>query len=700
MSAEDLIDPITIRKFLQWINDGVAAAFCHESRPGVLQLVSINPEGRGMSFSPFKIGDVDSQLTAALTDARAGRNVYIETRTVRPGRLRERKPGRGKRDATIGLFAFVIDSDADKGRAGRVDHIDGGASAIIETSPGNRHIWLLLHRALSAADAKRLGDMIRKGTGADHNTGTVTQPYRIPGTPNYPDAKKRARGRVVVPTRLIAVTDKLWGPTNIEAAFSTGETQAAKTQPARKTTGALKHTGPTRGTPRLVAAVKRKLAAKVTAGTDRSAQFQSAVNAAVRAGMTVDQFEDLARRHSSGCVSKYLENGDRLRAEIDRSWSKTEETKETGPAPDASIDGAELLDQIHTFLGQFIVYPDRHSRVAHALWIAHCHLVRRFETTPRLAFLSPEPSSGKTRALEITELLVPSPVLAVNVSPAYLIRRIGAEEGVTVLFDEIDTVFGPRTKENNEDVRALLNAGYRRGAIVGRCVMQGSIAIPEELPAFAPVALAGLGTLPDTVLSRSIVIRMQRRAPDEHVTPYRRRDHGEEGQQLCSRLASWASAAASRITVPDMPDEIVDRDADCWEALLAVADAAGGHWPDTARCCAVALVLLFREVGEERLGVRLLSDMRTVLGNDDQAATSVILNKLQNLDESPWADIRGKALNDRGLAARLRPYGIKSHTIRVGTTTPKGYRRADFLSAWKRYLQPMSLNNTEDKCSQ
>jgi hypothetical protein len=135
-----------------------------------------------------------------------------------------------------------------------------------------------------------------------------------------------------------------------------------------------------------------------------------------------------------------------------------------------------------------------------------------------------------------------------------------------------------------------------------------------------------------------------------------------------------------------MPDEVIDRDADCWEALLAVADAAGGHWPDTARCCAVALVLLFREVGEERLGVRLLADMRTVLGDDDQAATTAILDKLRALDESPWNDIRGKPLNDRGLAARLRPYGIKSRTIRIGSATPKGYRREDFVSAWRRYL--------------
>jgi hypothetical protein len=339
--------------------------------------------------------------------------------------------------------------------------------------------------------------MIRKGTGADHNTGTVTQPYRIPGTPNYPDAKKRARGRTVVATKLIAVSDRLWGPNEIEAAFAISE-------PVRKVAGSLNRNGPTRRTPRLITAVKHRLAAKVTAETDRSAKFQSAVNAAVRTGMAADQFEELARQYPDGCAGKYLESGDRLRAETDRSYAKAEShevEQDSGPAPDPSIDGAELLDRIFGFIGQFVVYPDRHAQVAHALWIAHCHLINRFETTPRLAFLSPEPSSGKTRALEITELLVPSPVLAVNVSPAYLIRRIGAEEGVTVLFDEVDTVFGPRTKENNEDVRALLNAGYRRGAVVGRCVMQGSIAIPEELPAFAPVALAGLGTLPDTVLS-------------------------------------------------------------------------------------------------------------------------------------------------------------------------------------------------------
>src|SRR6476646_2523962 len=105
--------------------------------------------------------------------------------------------------------------------------------------------------------------------------------------------------------------------------------------------------------------------------------------------------------------------------------------------------GDRVLQAVHDFLGRFISYPSEHARVAHALWIIHTHMMQCWDSTPRLAFLSAEPASGKTRALEITELLVPNPVATVNVSPAYLFRKIGSEEGATILYDEIDTVFGP-----------------------------------------------------------------------------------------------------------------------------------------------------------------------------------------------------------------------------------------------------------------
>jgi hypothetical protein len=123
-----------------------------------------------------------------------------------------------------------------------------------------------------------------------------------------------------------------------------------------------------------------------------------------------------------------------------------------------SRQGERILEKVYAFLGRFVSYPSDHAHVAHSLWCLHTHLMDRWDSTPRLAFLSAEPASGKTRALEITELLVPSPVAAVNVSPAYLFRKVGSEEGVTLLYDEIDTVFGPKAREN-EVLRGLLNAG-------------------------------------------------------------------------------------------------------------------------------------------------------------------------------------------------------------------------------------------------
>ena len=91
--------------------------------------------------------------------------------------------------------------------------------------------------------------------------------------------------------------------------------------------------------------------------------------------------------------------------------------------------GAELLDDVETFLARFVAYPSEHARIAHVLWIAHAHLMDCWESTPRIAFLSPEPGSGKSRCLEVTEPLVPRPVHAVNTTPAYLFRKVSERLG-------------------------------------------------------------------------------------------------------------------------------------------------------------------------------------------------------------------------------------------------------------------------------
>ena len=354
------------------------------------------------------------------------------------------------------------------------------------------------------------------------------------------------------------------------------------------------------------------------------------------------------------------------------------------------VQGAALLEDVENFLQRFIIYPSEHGRIAHTLWIAHAHLMAAWESTPRIAFLSPEPASGKTRSMEVTELLVPDPVAAVNVTPAYMFRKCGGDDGLpTILFDEIDTVFGAKAKEH-EELRALLNSGHRRGATAGRCIVRGSVVETEEISSYAAVALAGLGWLPDTILSRSIIIRMRRRAPDETIEAFRRRVHAPMGEALRRRLAGWAVTVLEEATEtrPDMPAGVEDRNADTWEPLLAIADIAGGQWPSRVRAAAVALVAVARDL-EPSLNLRLLADLRTVFGDQEALTTKTILADLCKLEDAPWGDLKGKPLSDNQLARRLRHYEIKSKNIRIGNSIPKGYVRADLYDAWRRYLSPL-----------
>lgn len=353
-----------------------------------------------------------------------------------------------------------------------------------------------------------------------------------------------------------------------------------------------------------------------------------------------------------------------------------------------AVADTTLLADLQAFLCRFVAYPTVHAQVAHVLWIAHTHLMDAWESTPRLAFLSPEPGSGKTRALEVTELLVPRPVPAVNATPAYLFRKVSDKDGApTILYDEIDTVFGLKAKEN-EEVRGMLNAGHRRGAMAGRCVVRGKTVETEELPAYCAVALAGIGNLPDTILTRSVVIRMRRRAPGERIEPYRRRVQAPEGYALRDRLELWASFVKATVAgaYPAMPAGVEDRAADVWEALLAVADAAGGEWPRRARESAVTLVSEASK-STPSLGIRLLADLREIFGDADKLTTNLLLTKLNALDEAPWGDLRGKSLDARRLAQILRLYEVKPEVFRLDEETFRGYVRANGLEdAWARYL--------------
>lgn len=356
-----------------------------------------------------------------------------------------------------------------------------------------------------------------------------------------------------------------------------------------------------------------------------------------------------------------------------------------------AAEGTAVLDATRSFLNRFCAFPGAAELNAVTLWAAHTHMIGEFHTTPRLALLSPEPASGKTRVLEVLDLLVSEPMLSLSASAAAVFRSL-ADRQITLLFDEVDTIWRSRGKEDaNEDLRALINAGYRRGATIPRCV--GPKHEVQHFPVHCASALAGLGDLPDTVMTRSVIVRMRRRSPGESLEPFRLREHEPQGHTLRDRLAAWAEgvAAEAGASWPEMPSGIVDRPAEIWEPLLAVADAAGGHWPVTAREACVQLC----RVAEDRrlsLGVRLLGDLRTIFRDADALHTETILQRLcageaHGLDaDAPWSELHGKPLGNRGLASMLKKYGVSSQKVTISGRSLQGYRREHLWDVWQRYL--------------
>jgi hypothetical protein len=351
------------------------------------------------------------------------------------------------------------------------------------------------------------------------------------------------------------------------------------------------------------------------------------------------------------------------------------EQSANGNAP--NLSGPELLDEISRFIRRFVALSYVQS-VMVALWVLHTHAFDAADCTPYVSITSAEKRSGKTRLLEVLDLLVVRPWFTGRVSAAVLVRKT-ANEQPTLLLDESDAAF-KGDKEYAEALRGILNAGFRRGGVTSLCVGQGANLSYRDFPVFGPKAIAGIGKLPDTIADRSIPVELKRRAPGEHVERFRQRKVEAEAVALYSASAAWAEAnvRALKEAEPELPEELDDRAQDIVEPLLAIADAADGGWPKRARDAAVALLTGEHREDSESLGVRLLRDIRDVFDEEtDRMRTTDILTALNK---------RGEALDARGLARFLKAYGIRPGQVWIDGTNPQGYKRGDFHDAWARYV--------------
>jgi hypothetical protein len=349
------------------------------------------------------------------------------------------------------------------------------------------------------------------------------------------------------------------------------------------------------------------------------------------------------------------------------------------------VDGAELLDELVETIKRHVVMLAA-AAYAVALWIMHTYVFTAMMVSPRMELKSPEKRCGKTTALIIIGELAARGLPTANVSASAIYRTVEAAQP-TLLIDEADSFL-----KDNEELRGVLNAGFMRGGQVIR--VTGDNHEPRIYSCWAPVALATIRPLPDTIEDRAITIPLTRRLKTEVITRLRL-DRLAQLAPLKSKLTRWANdnIAALEIADPEVPDALNDRAADCWRILLAIAEQAGGECPVRARSAAV---LLSGNTDIETMGTLLLGDLREMFETSGMDLFShEILAVLWAKEERPWAEYgrNGQAISKVQLARLLSFFKVRPTTIHRTVngrrTQAKGYKREDLANVFERYLPDM-----------
>lgn len=359
------------------------------------------------------------------------------------------------------------------------------------------------------------------------------------------------------------------------------------------------------------------------------------------------------------------------------------------------------LDRIETFIKRFLILPTESDYTVFTLWIAHTHFMHKLKTTPRLALISPEFGCGKSRSLEVLQTLCFQGLTLAHQTRSYLMRKVEDITAIsgkppTLLIDEIDTVFRSKIDESSEALRAFANTGYRIGGIYG--ITEGDRKkTPTEFKTFAPMALAGKGeVLPESVMTRAIVIRLQKRMGAEEIEDFLEDELvALQADSFREELQNWADYCAEDISFIRPEMSVKDREREVWLPLFKVAYLAGEEWIKKAE---VALANYQKDKSEDSLPREreLLGDVWNIFQKADKERikSSHVVIALTGLEDSEWNTYNyGKPISEKALAKKLRTYGIRPIQMRFEDgQNARGYLRNEVAVAVRRYLDPLLPN--------
>jgi hypothetical protein len=288
---------------------------------------------------------------------------------------------------------------------------------------------------------------------------------------------------------------------------------------------------------------------------------------------------------------------------------------ETGPEIAAALElppAPNVIREVEQFIRRFVIFPE-HAYLPLAAWIAATYVADVFHVFPYIALVSPVKGCGKTRVLEICNVLCAKAIQVTLPSAAALFRMMG--DSPTLLLDEVEALKAKTMSDVSQAILAILNSGYKKGATVPRCEPpQNQV---KHFPVYSPKAFAAIGRLPDTLADRSVCITMQRKTNTQKIERFSERRTPIEAEPIRILLAEWAQSQRDTVgaAYENMGDLefLKDRDAEVWMPLFAVCAVAA---PDrVAELKENALALAKTKAAddvEDSFTLKLLADVRSV----------------------------------------------------------------------------------------
>lgn len=332
-------------------------------------------------------------------------------------------------------------------------------------------------------------------------------------------------------------------------------------------------------------------------------------------------------------------------------------------------DQADLLIKKHSVM-------TKEERSAIVLWSLSTYGYDIHRIFPRLAIISPLRRCGKSTLLEVLGALCKNVVSSSNLTTGSIIR-IKQKIDPTLIIDEADTFIASA----DGDLKGILNAGHSKAnATVLRCHGENFEMKPFDV--WFPIAFASIGEVYETLMDRSVVIRLRRKKEDEKVARMGP-DIYESFLQFRMQVFTWFEQNLGPLKSDTIEPDFIgnDRARDNWIPLFTIANAISDEWLER---CTSAYKFLTVPL-EDELPVRLLKDVHEILSRTSgrSIGSTELTKQLKGIDTSPWAS---KNLSTHNLCSMLSTFGIKTRSVRINGQVLRGFKREEFTDAFERYI--------------